>query len=161
MDFEKVGAGVAKFIKGTGENLTNLGKEWGDAVVDAFNTTTKGEIKKIKVDADTEPAEETVEEFTNSGTGSSSKKTTVTKQTYTDDNQRNIYLWKNPSPSYSQAVKTCVYSCRQYFWHIYRSVLNVPVWQFQLENHRQLGKGGQAQPVLFEQRDQGTGLYTA
>ena len=85
MDFEKVGAGVAKFIKGTGENLTNLGKEWGDAVVDAFNTTTKGEIKKIKVDADTEPAEETVEEFTNSGTGSSSKKTTVTKQTYTDD----------------------------------------------------------------------------
>ena len=59
MDFGKVGAGVAKFIKGTGENLTNLGKEWGDAVVDAFNTTTKGEIKKIKVDADTTPAEET------------------------------------------------------------------------------------------------------
>ena len=85
MDFGKVGAGVAKFIKGTGENLTNLGKEWGDAVVDAFNTTTKGEIKKIKVDADTEPAEETVEEFTEGGTGDSSKKTTVTKQTYTDD----------------------------------------------------------------------------
>ena len=88
MDFGKVGAGVAKFIKGTGENLTNLGKEWGDAVVDAFNTTTKGEIKKIKVDADTKPAEETVKKFTKGGTdktGSSSNATTATKPTYTDD----------------------------------------------------------------------------
>ena len=88
LDFEKVGAGVAKFLEGTGENLNNLGKEWGDAVVDAFNTTTKGKIKKIKVDADTKPAEETVKKFTKGGTGKtggSSKATTVTKQTYTDD----------------------------------------------------------------------------
>ena len=88
LDFGKVGAGVQKFIEGTGENLNNLGKEWGDAVVDAFNTTTKGKIKKIKVDADTTPAEETVNEFRKGGTGKtggSSKTTTATKQTYTDD----------------------------------------------------------------------------
>lgn len=91
LDFGKVGAGVQKFLEGTGENLNNLGKEWGDAVVDAFNTTTKGKIKKIKVDADTKPAEETVKKFTKGGTGGtgktggSSKTTTATKQTYTDD----------------------------------------------------------------------------
>lgn len=88
MDFEKVGAGVQKFLEGTGENLNNLGKEWGDAMVDAFNTTTKGKIKKIKVDADTKPAEETVKKFGKGGTGKtggSSKTTTETKQTYTDD----------------------------------------------------------------------------
>ncbi len=83
------------------------------------------------------------------------------QQTCKDGSPKNIYFWKNPIPSCSQAVKTfvCIHSqnlpdSRKSFW-------NVPVLQFQEGfRHRQV-KAARNLLVPCGRIHQGTVLCTA
>ena len=65
------------------------------------------------------------------------------QQTCRDGSRRNIYFWKNPIPSYSQAVKTSVCIHRQSLLDSCKSFWNVPALWFQEGfRHRQRKGGG-------------------
>ena len=83
------------------------------------------------------------------------------QQTCRDGSRKNIYFWRNPIPSCSQAVKTSV--CIR-IWSLSdsrRSFWNVPALRFQEGfRHRQV-KYGMDLSAPCGQTHPGTGLYRA